>query len=234
MSINYLGNRMNEIKLTVDFGTAKYDIGIDDIVKMFHTCYYNTRIWQNTFWHGHQILKCPLDMWIYQELIWKLKPDYIIEAGTYKGGSALYYAQLFDLQNKGEVITIDVMSHPNLPEHPRITYLSGSSSDHSIFEKVQTIVGENKNIMVVLDSDHSRDHVLKEMHLWNSLVSIDNYMIVEDSNINGFPVRPDFGPGPMEAIDEFLATNNNFYIDSTQEKFLMTQNPRGYLKKISL
>jgi len=173
-------------------------------------------------------------MWIYQELIWKLKPDYIIEAGTYKGGSALYYAQLFDLQNKGEVITIDVMSHPNLPEHPRITYLSGSSSDQSIFEKVQTIVGENKNIMVVLDSDHSRDHVLKEMHLWNSLVSIDNYMIVEDSNINGFPVRPDFGPGPMEAIDEFLATNNNFYIDSTQEKFLMTQNPRGYLKKISL
>jgi cephalosporin hydroxylase len=132
------------------------------------------------------------------------------------------------------VITIDVMSHPNLPEHPRITYLSGSSSDQSIFEKVQTIVGENKNIMVVLDSDHSRDHVLKEMHLWNSLVSIDNYMIVEDSNINGFPVRPDFGPGPMEAIDEFLATNNNFYIDSTQEKFLMTQNPRGYLKKISL
>ena len=224
---------MKELSVTVDFGDKKIDIGITDITRMFHMCYYNSRIWENTFWHGHQILKCPMDMWIYQELIWKIKPDYIIETGTFRGGSALYYSHLFDLQGQGEVITIDVMERPNRPEHDRIHYLIGSSSDAEIFSQVQSMIGENKKVMVVLDSDHSRDHVFKEMQLWHSMVSKDSYMIVEDSNVNGYPVRPDFGPGPMEAINDFLQINNMFEIDNSQEKFLMTQNPRGYLKKIS-
>jgi cephalosporin hydroxylase len=224
---------MKELSITVDFGDKKVDIGITDITRMFHMCYYNSRIWENTFWHGHQILKCPMDMWIYQELIWKIKPDYIIETGTFRGGSALYLAHLFDLQGQGEVITIDVMERPNRPEHDRIHYLIGSSSDAEIFSQVQSMIGENKKVMVVLDSDHSRDHVFKEMQLWHGMVSQDSYMIVEDSNVNGYPVRPDFGPGPMEAISDFLQTNNMFKIDISQEKFLMTQNPRGYLKKIS-
>jgi len=224
---------MKELSITVDFGDKKIDIGITDITRMFHMCYYNSRIWENTFWHGHQILKCPMDMWIYQELIWKIKPDYIIETGTFRGGSALYYSHLFDLQGQGEVITIDVLERPNRPEHDRIHYLIGSSSDAEIFSQVQSMIGENKKVMVVLDSDHSRDHVFKEMQLWHSMVSKDSYMIVEDSNVNGYPVRPDFGPGPMEAINDFLQINNMFEIDNSQEKFLMTQNPRGYLKRIS-
>ena len=203
---------MKEISVTVDFGEQKIDIGITDITRMFHMCYYNSRIWENTFWHGHQILKCPMDMWIYQELIWKIKPDYIIETGTFRGGSALYYSHLFDLQGRGEVITIDVMERPNRPEHDRIHYLIGSSSDAEIFSQVQSMIGENKKVMVVLDSDHSRDHVVKEMQLWHSMVSQDSYMIVEDSNVNGYPVRPDFGPGPMEAINDFLQTNTIFKI----------------------
>ena len=222
---------MKELSVKVDFGDKKIDIGITDITRMFHMCYYNSRIWENTFWHGHQILKCPMDMWIYQELIWKIKPDYIIETGTFRGGSALYYSHLFDLQGQGEVITIDVMERPNRPEHDRIHYLIGSSSDAEIFSQVQSMIGENKKVMVVLDSDHSRDHVFKEMQLWHSMVSKDSYMIVEDSNVNGYPVRPDFGPGPMEAINDFLQINNMFEIDNSQEKFLMTQNPRGYLKR---
>ena len=222
---------MKELSITVDFGDKKIDIGVTDITRMFHMCYYNSRIWENTFWHGHQILKCPMDMWIYQELIWKIKPDYIIETGTFRGGSALYYSHLFDLQGHGEVITIDVMERPNRPEHDRIHYLIGSSSDAEIFSQVQSMIGENKKVMVVLDSDHSRDHVFKEMQLWHSMVSQDSYMIVEDSNVNGYPVRPDFGPGPMEAINDFLQVNNMFKIDNGQEKFLMTQNPRGYLKR---
>ena len=224
---------MKELSVTVDFGDRKIDIGVTDITRMFHMCYYNSRIWENTFWHGHQILKCPMDMWIYQELIWKIKPDYIIETGTFRGGSALYYSHLFDLQGQGEVITIDVMERPNRPEHDRIHYLIGSSSDAEIFSQVQSMIGENKKVMVVLDSDHSRDHVFKEMQLWHSMVSQNSYMIVEDSNVNGYPVRPDFGPGPMEAINDFLQINNMFEIDKSQEKFLITQNPRGYLKKLS-
>jgi cephalosporin hydroxylase len=220
------------MNITVDLGDQKFDIGISDVTRMFHMCYYNSRIWQNTFWHGHQILKCPMDMWIYQELIWKIKPDYIVEAGTFQGGSALYYAHLFDLQDKGEVITMDVMERPNRPEHPRIHYLMGSSSDAAMYEQVQSMIGDNKTVMVVLDSDHSRDHVFKEMNLWHPMVSLNSYMIVEDSNVNGYPVSPDFGPGPMEAIDDFFKINDMFRIDLNQEKFLMTLNPRGYLLKV--
>ncbi len=222
---------MKEFSLSVDFGDRKYDITMNDITRMFHMCYYNTRIWENTFWHGHQILKCPMDMWIYQEMLWKIKPDYIIETGTFKGGSALYYAHLFDLQGKGEVITIDINERPNQPEHPRIHYISGSSADPEIYNRVKDMIGEDKTVIVILDSDHSRNHVFKEMNLWHSMVSPDSYMIVEDSNVNGYPVRPDFGPGPMEAINDFLQTNDSFVIDAAMEKFLMTQNPRGYLKK---
>jgi len=223
---------MREISVTVDFGDSKHDIGINDITDMFHMCYYNTRIWENTFWHGYQILKCPLDMWIYQELIWNIKPDYLIETGTFYGGSALYYAHLFDLQGHGKVITIDTTERPNRPEHARIKYINGSSSDPQIFEQVKKLTGDDKKIMMVLDSDHSKDHVIKEMNLWYSLVNLNNYMIVEDTNVNGHPVRNNFGPGPMEAVDEFLQSNDMFEIDFYQQKFLMTQNPRGYLKRV--
>ena len=120
---------MQEMSVTADFGDHKYDIGMTDVTSMFHMCYYNSRIWENTYWHGHQILKCPMDMWIYQELIWKIKPDFIIETGTYRGGSALYYAHLFDLQGHGEVITIDVnilLAKSSLPRYPiTIVILNG-------------------------------------------------------------------------------------------------------------
>ena len=91
---------------------------------MFHMCYYNSRIWENTYWHGHPILKCPLDMWIYQEMIWKIKPDYIIETGTFHGGSALYYAHLFDLQG-------NLCAHATgtFKYVPRRTPASGVSTD---------------------------------------------------------------------------------------------------------
>jgi len=216
---------MKEMSLRVDFGDHKYDILMSDITRMFHICYYNSRTWENTFWHGHQILKCPLDMWIYQEILWKIKPDFIIETGTFRGGSALYYAHLFDLQDKGEVITIDINEGQNQPQHPRIHYLSGSSIDPMIYNQVKAMVGEDKVVIVILDSDHSRDHVFQEMNMWHTMVTPNSYMIVEDSNVNGFPVRPDFGPGPMEAIDDFLRINNSFTIDLSMEKFFYDTKP---------
>ena len=85
--------------------------------------------------------------------------------------------------------------------------------------------------MVVLDSDHSRDHVLRELRRFHSLVSPGQYLVVEDTNVNGHPVLPQHGPGPMEALDIFLAENDDFEIDSSREKYLITFNPRGYLRK---
>ena len=87
--------------------------------------------------------------------------------------------------------------------------------------------------LVILDSDHSRGHVIEELKVWNRFVCVGSYLIVEDSNINDHPVFPRFGPGPMEAIDEFLASNEDFVIDETKHKFFLTFNPRGFLRRIS-
>jgi cephalosporin hydroxylase len=92
---------------------------------------------------------------------------------------------------------------------------------------------ENKNkIMVSLDSDHSKEHVLKELEIYSKFVTKGCYLVLEDTNINGHPVYPDFGPGPMEALNEFLDHNKEFIADKNREKFYLTFNPRGFLRKI--
>jgi cephalosporin hydroxylase len=221
------------VNVQVQLDGKLFEFNQRQITDLFHVMYYGSRVWEHTKWFGHQILKCPMDMWIYQELIWKIRPDYIIETGTFQGGSALYYSHLFDLIGHGEVITIDIKRRESQAQHARINYLVGSSTDPEILKQVKDIVGDDKKIMVVLDSDHSYNHVLNEMRIWKDMVNIGSYMIVEDSNINGHPARPDFGPGPMEAINEFMSDTSQFAIDLDQEKFFMTQNPRGYLLRIS-
>jgi len=222
---------MHQLTIDIELEGNKYTLNHKDITDLFHHIYYGSRVWTDTYWLGNQILKCPLDMWIYQEILWDIKPDYLIETGTYHGGSALYYANLFDLIGNGKVITIDVQTRSPQPKHPRIEYVVGSSIDPEIFKKLQKKTSGSKSTMVVLDSDHSMDHVYKEMLIYSDLVTPGNYLIVEDSNINGHPVRSDFGPGPMEAINEFLKNTSKFTIDISKQKFFMTQNPRGYLQK---
>jgi len=203
----------------------------DTVVNLFHKIYYNSLVWQNTHWFGNQILKCPLDLWIYQELIYQLKPDVLIECGTFRGGSSLFFANMFDIIGKGHIVSIDITARESLPQHPRITYVSGSSTDPEVAKAINIAIGSDKCVLVVLDSDHSQDHVLSELRTYASFVSPGSYLIVEDSNINGHPVRSDFGPGPMEAIDIFLKENGEFNVDLSREKFFLTLNPRGYLKK---
>lgn len=206
-----------------------------NIEEEFHAKYYYSKVWADTYFLGKKIFKCPNDLWIYQEMLWETRPDVIIECGTFHGGSALYYAKLFDIMElNGKIITIDVDPMPDMPVHNRITYLHGSSISPEIVEKVKELIKEKEKVMVILDSDHSRDHVLKELQLYSGFVSKDCYLVVEDSNINGHPVYSGFGqgPGPMEALDEFLPQHPEFEVDKSKEKFLMSFNPNGYLKRI--
>jgi cephalosporin hydroxylase len=203
-----------------------------DIIDQFHKLYYESGVWQNTSYFGIPVLKCPLDLWIYQEMIVELQPDYIVETGTFYGGSALYMAFTCDVVGKGEIISIDILNNRQRPTHPRIAYLTGSSTDPDILRRVREIVGDGKKVMVILDSDHSRDHVYGELKAFQDIVTIGSYLVIEDSNVNGHPVRPDFGPGPMEAINSFLSENDNFVVDSSREKFMMTLSPNGYLKRV--
>ena len=206
-----------------------------EVVRRFHELYY--RHWLaagantlNLSWFGHELVKCPLDLWIYQELLVRTHPDFVVETGTWRGGSALYFAMQFDHIGHGRVITVDIAAKPNRPEHSRITYITGSSVDTAIIGQVREAVGMHR-AMVVLDSDHSADHVYNEMIAYSPLVQTGDYLIVEDTNVNGHPAYPDFGPGPMEAVDKFLSQNHEFAIDRRCERFLMTQYPRGFLKR---
>jgi cephalosporin hydroxylase len=127
---------------------------------------------------------------------------------------------------------VDIDPIPDRPSHPRITYLQGSSTAPDVFDRVKAMAASAQRTLVILDSDHSRDHVLAEMNLYADLVSPGSYMIVEDTNVNGHPVLPEFGPGPMEALDDFLSERSDFVIDRSKEKLLITFNPRGYLRKV--
>ena len=215
------------------------------IIESFHSHYYDQGLkeggtWNNTYWMGIPVYKCPTDLIIYQEIIYDLKPDIIIETGTADGGSALFMASLCDLIGRGRIITVDLLPQYNKvtykgkrPTHKRIKYLTGSSIAPEIIQQIEGDLKKSDKVMVILDSDHHKAHVLQELKLYSPFVSLNSYLIVEDTNINGHPVYAEYGPGPMEAIHEFLADNDCFVTDKGKEKLLLTFNPGGFLKRIS-
>jgi cephalosporin hydroxylase len=203
------------------------------LIDQFHRLYYasNEQTWGNTFWLGQRVLKCPLDLWTYQEILHEMQPELIIETGTYQGGSSLFLASICDLLGCGEVLTIDVDRRDDRPRHPRITYLNGSSTSNAILRQVRQRAEGASRVLVILDSGHAKEHVLAELRAYAPLVTPGSYLVVEDTNLNGHPVDSDHGPGPAEAVAEFLERNDAFDRDESREKFMLTFNPGGYLKK---
>jgi cephalosporin hydroxylase len=205
----------------------------------FHRAYYESwdqgggqsRGTVNLSWFGYRTLKSPLDLWTYQEILVDTRPDLIIETGTHLGGSALYLASIMDLLGHGSVLTVDITAAKGLPVHPRIRYLVGSSVGDEIVSQMRA-AAKGKRVMVLLDSDHSAAHVRQELATYADLVSVGCYLVVEDTNVNGHPVKADFGPGPMEALVDFLAGRDDFVSDPDRERFLMTLNPRGFLRRV--
>ncbi len=141
-------------------------------------------------------------------------------------------ASMCDLVDKGKIITIDVEDRPSRPKHERIQYLHGSSISEDIVDEVRSNVADSSRVMVILDSDHSKEHVLAELQIYNQFVTKGSYLVVEDTCVNGHPIAPGFGPGPMEAVQDFLEGNGGFAVDESKEKFYLTFHPKGYLKKV--
>ncbi len=208
------------------------------VVDAFHRLYYDGpagegRVHHRTSWMGTPCLKCPLDLWAYQEILAEVKPDLVVETGTHLGGSALFLAHVLDLLGRGEIVSIDILERPGRPPHPRIRYVTGSSADPGLVAALFADRPPSETRLVILDSDHSKAHVSRELALLSPYVSVGSYLIVEDSNVNGHPVLPGHGPGPSEAVAEFLAFHGGFVRDLSREKFLLTFNPGGYLKRVS-
>ena len=196
-------------------------------------------------WMGRPIIQLPQDMMAMQEIIWQVKPDLIIECGIAHGGSIIYYASLLELQGHGEVLGIDLDIRPHnreaLQSHPmfkRISMIEGSSIDPAIAAQVQALAA-GKKVILVLDSNHTHDHVLEELRLYAPLVAVGSYCVVmdtvvEDMPADAFPDRP-WGPGdnPKTAVWAYLKENQDFEIDKRMDnKLLISVAPDGYLLRV--
>jgi cephalosporin hydroxylase len=199
--------------------------------KLYYRNLYNT--WKNTRWMGHRVWKATTDLWVYQELLYTVRPDLILETGTAEGGSAYYLASLLDIIGRGRIITIDVETREGRPTHPRIEYVLGSSVSADVVAIARDAARGASAVMGILDSDHSQQHVLKELDAFGPLITPGSYLIVEDTNVNGHPVFHRHGPGPSEALRDWLPTHPEFLVDRECERFYNTFNPGGYLKKIA-
>ncbi|MDU9389180.1 cephalosporin hydroxylase family protein [Pseudomonas japonica] len=196
-------------------------------------------------WMGRPIIQLPQDMLAMQEIIWRVKPDLIIECGIAHGGSIIYYASLLELQGHGEVLGIDLDIRPHnreaIESHQmarRISMIEGSSIDPAVVEQVRAIA-EGKKVILVLDSNHTHEHVLEELRAYAPLVALGSYCVVMDTVVEDmppefFPDRP-WGPGdnPKTAVWAYLKENSDFEIDQQmQDKLLISVAPDGYLRRV--
>lgn len=202
-----------------------------DIIDAFHGVYFSEV--EGLRWFGVPVFKCPIDLWIYQEILCQTRPDIIIETGTLAGGSALFLAMMCQLLGSGRVVTIDIKARDVRPEHPLITYVTGDSVATDIVQRVSDSRQSGNRVMVILDSDHAAQHVLAELDAYAPLVTPDCYLVVEDTNLNGHPVGSSHGPGPWEAVEKWLPDHPEFEQDlDIERRHVISFNPRGYLRRL--
>jgi len=186
-------------------------------------------VFDKVSWMGVPIHKNVLDAWIYQELIFRIKPDVIVEIGSENGGSTLYFAHLLDcIGGGGCVISIDVDRRPYKVKHERIIKITGHSSAERVIRKVSELC-KDKIVLINQDGGHGEDQVYRDLVDYCGLVSVGSYYIVEDTLLYPYAGLKE---GPLMAINKFLETNPGFVIDLECERYILTANPSGYLKRI--
>lgn len=183
-------------------------------------------------WRGIPVDKCAYDLLLYQEIIACFRPDVVIETGTWRGGSALFFADICELIGHGQVMSVDIAVN-EVPGHPRLTYTCGDSVAPQTVGLVNAWA-DGRTGLVILDSDHSKAHVLAELDAYAPFVAENNYLIVEDTNMNGHPVgEPDPNGGAWEAVQEWIGSHPEFAIDARVEPY-MTFAPMGYLRRLGV
>lgn len=195
-------------------------------------------------WLGIPVIQTPEDLVLVQELIFKIKPDFIVETGIAHGGGLIFYASLLELMGKGKVIGIDIEIRDHnrkaIEAHPlfkRIELIEASSVDSGTIETLREKIPQGSKVLVFLDSDHTKNHVLRELELYQEFVSPGSYIVVFDTITSllaavGIADKKYINNTPMEAVKEFLVKNDSFVIDKEFNKLFVSYSPDGYLKKI--
>lgn len=192
-----------------------------------------SRVMTRTKYRGIEVKKCPLDMWVYVELLFELRPDFVVEIGNWCGGTLCYLSDVCRSMGLGTTfigVDIDQASVSDIVRNSdRIILMQGDAVE--LFESVRDCIGSDKSVMVIEDSNHEYSHTLRVLDLYSQIVSVGSYMIVEDTICrHGLDVGPD--PGPMEAVSEFKRTNSQFVSDDSYS-FGISWNETGYLKRVT-
>lgn len=194
-------------------------------------------------WLGVPIIQLPNDMVMVQELIWRVRPDVIVECGVAHGGALVLYASLCELMRRGRVIGIDIeirkYNRLAIEGHPmshRITLIERSSTDEATLDEVRGHVGDDDVVLVLLDSNHTRAHVRSELELYAPLVTPDSYIVVFDSVMASLTDAPRGSPdwtddNPGQAVQDFLADHPEFEVDERYTRLLETYCRGGYLRR---
>lgn len=210
-----------------------------DAPEAYHRWYYDQKVWERVHWMGVPCLKSVSDMWTYQEVIHRLRPTLIVEFGTRFGGAALYFATIGELARPGcRVFTVDADHtdlHKDVLAHPAIETALARSTDPEVIARLRELRKSSPGPMfAILDSDHAKRNVLAEMKALRDVLTTGDYLVVEDSNINGHPVLPGWGEGPWEAIQEYLSEYPGDYERDieTEQRFGFTFAPHGFLQRL--
>jgi cephalosporin hydroxylase len=207
-----------------------------ELMKVFH----ELPIWESLWFQNVRIIKNPLDLWMLQQIAYEVRPDFIVETGTWYGGSALWWAHTLNglgLEN-ARVLTVDIqdLTNKGASSNPLwrkyVEFSLGSSTDPKVVAKFVERT-KNSRVIVNLDSDHSMGHVLNELQLYAPMVKAGGYIAVEDTHLDGVPTHPEQGPGPMAAVRQFLSepAGQDFEQDFTREAMVMTSYPGGWLRR---
>jgi cephalosporin hydroxylase len=189
---------------------------------------------EKTEWLGVPIRQNVLDLWTIQETVNEVRPALLIEVGTWDGGSALFYAQLMDLLDQGRIVTVDIVDKRKR-EHPRVEFLLGDSTSPEIVEQLgERVEKADGPVMVILDGNHSQEHVAKELELYAPFVTPGSFLLSQDGTIDELWMFADSRPGPLPANRDFLARHPEFEHDKARnERFLLTHHPMGWMRRRS-
>jgi cephalosporin hydroxylase len=192
-------------------------------------------VFDRVTWMGIPAQKLVTDAWVYQEILYEVRPDVVIEIGSNQGGSTLFLCHMLDLIGHGFVVSVDIDRSIFRAKHPRLVCITGDSAAPETVNRVRHHC-KDRRVLVIHDGDHFKDHVRKDMEAYAPLVAVGSYLIVEDAVVDvvaavgGDYIRP--GKGPLPAIEAFLSAHPEFVVDVSRERYIATYNPRGYLKRI--
>ena len=236
------------IKINTPDGQREIDIytpeGFKVVSNLFTRSGWQQKISYEPTWLGIPIIQTPEDIVMMQELIWKIRPDVIVECGVAHGGAVVLYASILDLLGKGHVIGVDVeirkYNRLALQSHPlsrRFTLIEGSSVEQATVDEVRRHIQPDDRVMVTLDSNHTAAHVAQELHLYAPLVTPDSYIVVFDGVMQVLTDAPGGQPtwdtdNPWHAVQGFIEENDEFQIDPYYNRLKVTHSPGGFLKRV--